>query len=432
MESLVSSTDRGSTLLFYFAGHGTLVDDVPYLVLPDSSPGDWGGTAVALPDIANRLRNDDRNCFRIFDACHSGADVRSGLNRGLDSAGFVRAALEPGRGWATLAACAEDEESHVDAAKRNGAFTAFLCEAIQGVAPGKHIYIEELKVSVCDAMKGWCENRGYSQRPTLNASLVGNVSFATRVARPPTSAITAATADTPGKTNQAITERLAAARRLQLLSDRHHKELESAIARFRDELMAAVAAFHWLDGKALDVGAIQNANAMPPGVKEVVVPHVRGKRMLPRHDYETEVEREKNPFREKFRHALMSSFMYEPEPRIVDIHHTIKQNGFPDSFVGAKIQGDGVVPDALAFGYLIPLQASVCLLVGCLVSPAGSTRWNQVVLQDHICSLAEGNLGLASAAEAVVSALEARIRRETEKAIEYLEWECAQAGLRME
>lgn len=181
------------------------------------------------------------------------------------------------------------------------------------------------------------------------------------------------------------------------------------------------------------MGAIESADAMPPEVKKVVVPHVRGTRMLPRHDYETEVEREQNPFREMmFRTALMFSFMSEPESRIVDIHHTIKQNGFPDSFVGAEILGDGVVPDALAFGYLIPLQASVCLLVGCFIRPAGSTRWNQVFLQDHICSLSENTPGLTSAAKAVVSALGTRIRRETEKAIDYLEWECGQARLRME
>lgn len=432
VESLVSSTDPGSTLLFYFAGHGTLAAGVPYLVLPESSPGDWGGTAIALADVANRLRQDDRNCFRILDACHSGADVRAGLPRGLDSGGFMRAALAPGQGWATLAACAEDEQSHVDPAKGNGAFTAFLCDAIRRIESGKDVHFEQIKLTICDDMRAWCESRGYSQRPTLNASLVGNVSFATRVTPPTTASTSNSAVSASDNTPRSINDRLAAARRLHRLSEDHREELESAIGLFREELLAAVGALDWIGEKVPNVRQVDNSNAMPPEIKDVVVPHVRGTRMLSQHDYETEVERENNPFRDMFRHALIFPLMSEPKPRIVAIHHTIKQNGFPPSFVGGEIQGDGVIPDAVAFGYLIPLQASVCLLVGCLVRPVGSASWDQVLLQQHVCGLSDNKSRFASAAKAVVSALEVRVRRETEKAIDYLEWECRQAGLQME
>lgn len=123
IKQVIEGSRPGDTILFYFAGHGDYdkEEDKTYLILPKTSPHMYGKTALALDDISNHLRPKDRYCFRFFDACHSGKDVRDSSAL-LNSAGFIRKVTNDYRGWVTLASCAEDQSSYPDPTLKHGIF----------------------------------------------------------------------------------------------------------------------------------------------------------------------------------------------------------------------------------------------------------------------------------------------------------------------
>jgi uncharacterized caspase-like protein len=126
IEKLVRGAASGDTILFYYAGHGHLHGSETFLLLPHTEPDAWQQTAIPLGDISDRMRAADRVNVRIFDACHSGIDVRDGAEH-LNPRGFSRAVLEETQqGWITLAACSEDESSYPDVTASNGIFTRAL------------------------------------------------------------------------------------------------------------------------------------------------------------------------------------------------------------------------------------------------------------------------------------------------------------------
>ncbi len=78
IKASVKGATEGDTILFFYAGHGHLHGSDTFLLLPDTARGRWEETALPLRDISNCLRANGRTNIRIFDACHSGLDVRDG------------------------------------------------------------------------------------------------------------------------------------------------------------------------------------------------------------------------------------------------------------------------------------------------------------------------------------------------------------------
>ncbi|HKK90098.1 MAG TPA: hypothetical protein VJ936_01750, partial [Desulfobacteraceae bacterium] len=61
-------------------------------------------TAIAIRDISNELRIEGVKCFRIFDSCHSGFDVRDArINEDTLMRGVLGSLPD---GWVTIAGCA--------------------------------------------------------------------------------------------------------------------------------------------------------------------------------------------------------------------------------------------------------------------------------------------------------------------------------------
>ncbi len=173
LEDICKKSTQYDTILFYFAGHGTVLGDDAFLLLPNSMPGEEINTALSLSKINTILKTAKGSSFKIVDACHSGLDVRGDID-----AGFVSKLLD--RSWATLASCSEKESSYPDVKKEQGIFTYYISEAIKQWKKEMEITIEELKVVVAGMMDAWCRETGLSQHPTLNASIVGIQSLAIR------------------------------------------------------------------------------------------------------------------------------------------------------------------------------------------------------------------------------------------------------------
>lgn len=175
--NMINSVSKKATsydsILFYFAGHGMIVGDDVYFLLPDSIVGKEQETALSLKKINKYLKKARCSSFSIIDACHSGTDAREGWK-------LVFLPQINDRSWATLAACSENERSYPDSMLEQGIFTYCVSEAIKGWEKEKKITIEELKIVVCKKIEELCKKNGIIQHPTLNGSVVGIQDLAIR------------------------------------------------------------------------------------------------------------------------------------------------------------------------------------------------------------------------------------------------------------
>ena len=173
LDNVVEKADEGDSILFYFAGHGMSKDDDAYFLLPDTIRGMEFSTALSLTKIKTILNKSKCSTFMILDACHSGVDARDYSAFGVNLSSMDRS-------WATLASCSENESSFPDSDLEQGIFTYYVAKAIKEWEKNKEITIESLKVAVARNMDEWCRDKGISQHPTLNGSVVGIQSLAKR------------------------------------------------------------------------------------------------------------------------------------------------------------------------------------------------------------------------------------------------------------
>ena len=163
IEDFCKSALSGHTILFFFGGHGCKENNETYLLLPSSKKNNLETTAIRLEDIADKLRQDGKTCIRIFDACHSGIDVRDGNKENVDTGEFIRSIAQDVSGWITLAGCAPDQNSYCDPKLQNGIFTHYLCEEIRGYNNGDYIYPEVLKIAVSCKVEKHALSWGFSK-----------------------------------------------------------------------------------------------------------------------------------------------------------------------------------------------------------------------------------------------------------------------------
>ena len=170
---LCNKMELEDTILFYFAGHGMLIENDAYLALPSYNENDIANTALSITRINTILKEKHRKNFMILDACHSGLNTREITSSSFND--FVLNKIN-----AIFSACSPNELSHSDKKLQNGIFTYYLCKVIKQWNRNSDINIEELKIKVSVEVSKWCELNNYKQTPTLSAYIVGNISFATR------------------------------------------------------------------------------------------------------------------------------------------------------------------------------------------------------------------------------------------------------------
>ncbi|MDD5759587.1 MAG: caspase family protein [Desulfobulbaceae bacterium] len=354
IKNTVSKSSPGDSILFYFAGHGHYDDGQTYLILPNTVPGAYESTALALEDISKELRRSDRLCYRIFDACHSGVDVRDD-NSKLDANSFLRAVThDASSGWVTLAACKEDQFSIGDPQIGHGVFTYYLCKYISGLEANEQIYPELLKIKIADDVYNHSKKLGYAQNPTLNASISGNIFFATRRADPPREVSTHETTDND------VSTRIA-----KLNSTKNILAKESLEEIFKIIVDECEKNFKSLNAYNFDIicGSLISADDIPENMHQDVVEFSKRQSLQPRHELKRHVdEYEESSYMDS---ALSSLAYLYPKKKRKETSYWIKQGaGLPKTALILDLKGDGkCVPNIRVLLFLIPLQITACMLV---------------------------------------------------------------------
>ena len=155
LKQIASQGQVGELLLFYYAGHGISIRDVPYICPSDVENDLLEETSIPLPKIREIVAGSRASVkLLIFDACHVGVSLDKG-DRAVSLAD-IRSFQEQARdifsgvkGIAMLAASSLEEVAKEVSDKRHGVFTWFLLEALKDLyrlnqIPDNHITVTEL------------------------------------------------------------------------------------------------------------------------------------------------------------------------------------------------------------------------------------------------------------------------------------------------
>jgi len=168
LSQVAQNATEQDLLLFYFSGHGDLVNGEPYLCPSDTEVDYVSDTAVPLARV-REIVESSRAAVKvlIFDACHLGA--RLGSKAVFDSKAFsekTKRIFQGVRGLAMLASSSREETSLETAEKEHGIFTYFLLDALKN----HHIVDEndDAQISVTEIFNYVASNlHRHGQQPTI-------------------------------------------------------------------------------------------------------------------------------------------------------------------------------------------------------------------------------------------------------------------------
>ncbi|MBC3833205.1 caspase family protein [Undibacterium amnicola] len=346
---LVTQTKDGDSILFFYAGHGIAIDSNTYLVLPETSPLNAAATSLKLSEVNYYLSQNKRLNIRIFDCCHSGEGSRNAVSEN-QAAEFMQAILNEGNDCSlTFASCAVHEKSYPDDAECQGVFTASLVNAINAQKADSDIYLESLKIEVCNSVQAWCAKRGKTQTPTLRVQVTGNMPFARRK-NPPEPEATLSTSPVLSRSEQ-----LNNARQSVVVDNKLYPELTAALNIIATEFEKRI--------QETDVYGI-NINRIEPKIAEDIPEFLKQKIIDRMKTYRTmhamNVVRVERP---QIKNSILSSFL-EHRP-IYDTNYYINQKfEMPKCFQTFESTTDGYIPSSSIFFYVCPLQTTIAVLMG--------------------------------------------------------------------
>lgn len=421
LTELAERTETGDTLVFYFAGHGMVEESDSYLVLPHTQPDNIIQTALPLRDISSILRKPGILNLRIYDACHSGQDVRSVPIAIPNSNEFTQNIFldSKSEGYITIASCMEDEYSYPDVNLEHGIFTYYLHEALKEFKEGEEILPELLKIRLCEKVEIWCKENGKIQTPTINASISGNISIGTR------------------NKIEVLQENNIEDNKeedfLSLLSDirsshtfdniKHHQLLEEYVKYIYSSLEQNITNINSY-GLEVNLKEPTSIDYVDSKVKKSIVKYLNKKRYKPLHKitfreiYETE--------REKSYLDRLEGLSYaRPKPQLIEVIYDIKQPfDCPNCYIELNITSDKVVPHVKIFIYLLPLQINTCFIGG-LHLDYEDEEIKEVCIE-RVIKHDDNNDILDSLIDELVSIYNTKSREFIAKRVKYLKWELQQ------
>lgn len=162
----------GDLLLFYFAGHGHVIDGESYLLSSNTvSTRMLPDTAIPLRRVKEIMqRSSARAKIIILDACHLGVGLNSRAAV-TERQAFFSSLFEQAEGIAILAASTRDEASWEDTEKGHGIFTYYLLRGLAGEAHAQrsgYITLDDLVPYLREQISVWGRQQRIRQRPTLD------------------------------------------------------------------------------------------------------------------------------------------------------------------------------------------------------------------------------------------------------------------------
>lgn len=126
---------KGDRVVVFFSGHGDLVGDKTYLAPADYNPKKRPENGWALEEVRKALATCPAAVkFLILDCCHAGGAKGPADFTPNPRAFSKELGLGAEAGYVTLASCQENEQSFQHPFARLGAFTFWLCRALEGAA----------------------------------------------------------------------------------------------------------------------------------------------------------------------------------------------------------------------------------------------------------------------------------------------------------
>lgn len=344
LETLVRKAEPGDTVMFFFAGHGAADKNDALLILPHSLGSELLSTSLPVSRISDTLKQSDLTCIRIFDACHSGVDVRDSGEASVDSSAFARALSSEKtteHNWVTFASCLEDEKSFEDREVAHGIFTLCFSNSIREVEEDESVDALQLYGDVLARMEDICSQRMWSQHPVMNTSLSRRCEIAIRKPKSEPSAKATDIARTD------LIPRLAAARSEKERLVRYRLEEIAAIPPIAAELFNKTAEV--LIPLHIEYSQKTGSTDLIPNEWEPAIVRMfdkLGVRTL--HTIEADVV-EKNYFAFNLGQAHTS--------------YTVNGRDWPQSVALLSWEGDDFIPSGRAMAYAIPLETKMYALV---------------------------------------------------------------------
>lgn len=203
LKTYVGLAGPEDTLLVYFAGHGTTVDDHLYLLPSDASLSLVEETGVSFSALESMLKGSPaRRAILLLDACHSGTG-RATDTLSEDAYEDLEQASE---GMVVLASCGPNELSHDMPKEGHGAFTYHLLEGLTGKADASGdglISASELSTYTWEKTRLWAATQGLTQNPWRIERVSGEIVLARSGGELPTHTAIAAQFEWPDDVSSA-------------------------------------------------------------------------------------------------------------------------------------------------------------------------------------------------------------------------------------
>jgi|GEM_PF-2456138 len=349
LEQLLGRSNTEDTVLFYFAGHGHILGDEAFLLVPESDLDNLTQSGLSVAAIDSILRKADRFCIRILDACHSGLEPRSRDGAPRLGAGFLeRISYDVPRGWITLAACDFDEKAYWDDSVRHGAYTKAMCDAIVEFREGEPVDVLALQSRILDLMTEWTVSRGNKQTPTLLGTVPGRQILGVRAVKP-------AVAHIPSQ-EPPLSVRLEAVRGLAVPGESEMKRLAERVTASLTESAGKIHTY----GATLSAPIVATADSMDMSLRNAVINDIQKKQLevqFPCRTWSREVKRRPYDYMNMF------------APKEYETEYAFEPSGFPTFFIAVNLATMSPIPSAQVGVVALPLQTSIFICTFTSIGP---------------------------------------------------------------
>lgn len=175
LEAFVGRAGRDDLLLVYFAGHGKMRDDKPWLLLSDSKwngKKQWYDQALSVEKVKSLLRQGaSERLVLMLDACQTGEAGERDAVGPRERARFIRRAYEEARGIVVFASSSPGQKAQELKELGHGVFTHYVLEGLADKSlvdkSTQLLTVTRLAAHVTQRLSRWKKKSIYVQMPRL-------------------------------------------------------------------------------------------------------------------------------------------------------------------------------------------------------------------------------------------------------------------------